>query len=128
MCAKRRMNFWLASAQGGFRIELQMPRDVGHHEQHVAEFFFDGRFRLAFGEPAGSGGLVGSFFFASRIRRQSHLFELGDFFLELVEDGRQAWPVEADLGGFVLQLDGSRQSRQADRNVGEDRGRNHFSR
>ena len=26
--------------QSSFGIELQMPRDVGHHEKHVTEFFF----------------------------------------------------------------------------------------
>ena len=110
--------------QSSFGIELQMPRDVGHHEKHVTEFFFYCRFRLASGEPAGSGGLVSSFFFSPRINRQRHRFEFGDLLLELVEDGGQVRPVEADLRGFVLQLDSARQRGQGDRNVGEYRGWN----
>ena len=52
-----------------------------------------------------------------------HFFEFGDLFLELVEDGGQVRPVEANLCGFVLQLDSARQRGQGDRNVGEYRGR-----
>ncbi len=34
--------FLVCPAQARFRIDLQMPRDVGEDEEQIAEFFFDG--------------------------------------------------------------------------------------
>ena len=74
--------------QRRLRIELQVARDVGDDEQEIAELLLDLR-------PGGSAVDLG--------------FQLADLLLELGEHRGERRPVEADAGGFVLQLDGARE-------------------
>ena len=114
--------FAIGGAERSFRIELQMPRDVGHDEQHVAELFFNCAFQLAFREPAGRRGHGGSIF-CTWIGGKGDFLEFGDLFFQLVEHRREVRPIEADARGFVLQLDGAGQSRKADGNISKSRRR-----
>ena len=98
---------FVGGAQGGFRIELQVARDVGDDEQQVAELLLDG--------ARGSGLVTRSSAIA--------VLELGDLLLELGEHRRQRRPVEADLGGFVLQLDGARQGGEGGGHIVENAAR-----
>ena len=94
--------------QRGLGIDLQVASDVGDDEQQVAELLLDLAARLFArgGAPARVGG-------------ERDLLELGELLLELFEHRRERGPVEADLGRFVLQLDGARQCRQRDGHVGQ---------
>ncbi len=56
---------------------------------------------------------------AARIGGERDLGQLGGFLAHLVEDGGERWPVEADAGGFLLELDGAREGGEAARHVRE---------
>jgi hypothetical protein len=89
--------FVVGVAQAGFRVELQLAREVGQHEQQVADLI-------------GQTGRIGVREFGAKFL--NFLFKFGE---DLIGVG----PVEADGGGSVGQFDGSGQSGQGDRHPGE---------
>src|SRR5687767_10022859 len=98
------------SAQCRFRIDVEVARDVGHNEQEITELLLDLGARL--------GACVADA--TARIGGKRDLLELPDLFLQLLEHRCEGRPVETDFGGFVLQLDGAGEARQADGNVIEE--------
>src|SRR5471032_3157351 len=74
--------FYVGTAQGGFRINLEMSRQVDHGKQQIADFIGD-RCRV----------IVGHGF--------EHFIEL---FTDLVQHRQGVRPVEPDLPGTLLQL------------------------
>ena len=59
---------------------------------------------------------------SASVASRRRLLQLRELLLELVEHGRERGPVEADAGGFVLQLDGPRERRQRDGDVVQNAG------
>ena len=106
MRPKRRMNFWLAdrSAPSGSIFRWRATLATTNSRSPNSSSISIRSARLAAG-VADAGG--------------HRLLQLGELLLELVEHGRQRRPVEADAGGFVLQLDGARERREGDGNIVE---------
>ena len=109
VCGERRLDAFEAphelvvgAAQRRFRIDLEMARDIGHHEQQITELFRH-TLRLTL------------FAVALSDRR----FQLGDFLFGFGENRRKARPVESDLGRTLLQLDGTRETRERERDIVE---------
>src|SRR5215468_1857253 len=80
-----------------------MAGDVGHDEQQVAQLLLD----LAAVHDLPAAGLVGA--------DVGRLLEFAELLLELGEHRCQRWPVKANAGGFVLQLERACERRQRDR-------------
>ena len=89
----------VGGAERGFGVDLQVPGEVGHDEEEIAEFLELPR-RVAFG-----------------------LDQFARLLDDLVEDLVGRGPVEADAGGAVLQFHRAGQGGQAQRHAVERAGR-----
>jgi len=91
----------IALAQRGFGIDVELARQIGHHEQDVAHLVLQpGAVRLFAHFGAQFRHFLGQL--------GQHLFGVG--------------PVETDPSGALLQLDGAGQGRQGDRHPVEHAG------
>src|SRR5665647_2755099 len=87
------LEFEVGLPQNAFRVGVEMPGQVDHCEQEVANL---GRCAVRVGAVEFGLDLVG-------------------FFSNFGEHGARVVPVEADLAGLVLQLQSTRQRGQGDR-------------
>src|SRR5690606_16817866 len=101
--------FLIGPSERSFRIDPEMPGNIGYDKQEIAELF--GHALQALSLPR----LVGT----ARIVRQDGFLQLRQFLPQLVEHGCQTGPIEPDPCGFPLQLDSPYQSRKGQRDIAQ---------
>jgi branched-chain amino acid aminotransferase len=87
-------------ADAGFGIEFQLARQVGEHEQHVAELVLQ----------------------AALVPARQLGAQFADFLVELVEHRRSVRPIEADPGRARRQLGGAGQAGEGSGHSGQHAG------
>ena len=89
----------IGGAQGLFGVHAHMTGQIDAGKQQIADLM----------DALGLIGVLGQ-----------GLATLGEFFLDLVEDGRHFVPIEPDPCGTTLELLGTHQGRQCARDAGQD--------
>ena len=89
--------FCIGATQRVFGVNLQVTPEIGDNEKQIAIFFRD--------------------LFPARVFKVRRVFQLADFFADLVEHRLHGRPVEADAGRLVLELDRADQRGQGQRHA-----------
>ncbi len=95
------LEFGVGSAQGGFRVDVEMARQIGHDKEKSADLAF---------HPL-------------RIVRGERFFDFARLLAQLGEDGVGVVPVEADFAGLFLEFHRARQSGQSEGDARQRAGR-----